>query len=264
MKKILLFFIALPSFTFSQGEYNAQIGFYGVVESPIRSNMPKMSTNFGIGLQGSYRPMPNFPMFIELKGHLGNYSSQTSEETYLFEDGSQTVTDVTFSSNMHALQLGAKFYYTNYYSIFRGYVTPQIGFHSMRSRIRIADPMDEDDCAPLENRIAFKNTGLTYGGELGVDIDVKRLITQNESDQRLYFSVSYLGSFKDMDYINIKHMEEHEHGVQHSEPATEGDRDLTSQFVNVSNNDLHEHKIAEIYSTKLSFIAFNLGYIWYF
>lgn len=256
--------LAVPSFTFSQGEYNAQFGFYGVVESPIRSAMPKMSTNLGIGLQGSYRPMPNFPMFIELKGHLGNYSSQTSEETYIFEDGSQTVTDVTFSSNMHALQLGAKFYYTNYYKIFRGYVTPQIGFHSMRSRIRIADPMDEDDCAPLENRIAFKNTGLTYGGELGVDIDMKRLITQNESNQRLYFSVSYLGSFKEMDYINVKHMEDHQHDVHHTEPATEGDRDLTTQFVNVSNNDLHEHKIAEIYSTKLSFIAFNLGYILYF
>lgn len=269
MKYLYLLIISFCSFTiFSQYEYNGQFGLYGITDMPMKSQMPKMTANYGVGMQFAYKPVSTFPLFIEFKGSLGQYDSRTSKETFVFDDNSQTITDVTFSGSMHKIQLGTKIYYTSFYKPVRGYVTPQIGYNFMRSRIRIADPEDEDDCMPLENRIAHRSSGLTYGLETGVEIDVVGLIRGGDySKSRLYVSASYMGSFRKLDYINTRFMDEHKHGVyQHAHGHfTDADgRALTTKFVNVSNNDLHEHKIAEIYTTYLRFFSINVGYVWYF
>lgn len=269
MKYLYLFIISLFSaVSLSQGEYNGQFSLYGTADIPVRSQMPRMSTNYGAGMQFAYKPVKTFPLFIELRGSIGSYHSKTSQEIFIFGDGTATVTDVTFKSGMNKVQLGTKFYYTSFYRPVRGYVTPQIGYNFMRSCIRIADPEDEDDCMPLENRIAHKSSALTYGLEVGVEVDVIGLIRGGDfSKSRLYLSASYLGSFKKTDYINTRFMNEHEHVVYdgtHGHHVDADGRALTAQFVNVSNNDLHEHKIAEIYQTHLRFININIGYVWYF
>lgn len=169
---------------------------------------------------------------------------------------------------MQKYQLGAKYYYTSFYRPVRGYITPQVGINLMRSRIRIADPEDVDDCMPLENRISHKSYGFTYGLEAGMELDIVALIRSDDySDSRLYVSLSFMNSFKKTDYINTRFMNEHEHGVydtSHGNHTDPDGRPLTAQFVNISNNDLHEHKVAEIYSTYLRFFTVNIGYVWYF
>jgi hypothetical protein len=264
----LLMLVFLPVVSYSQGEYPFQFGIFGTSDIPLKSQMPKMAPSYGLGLNVGYKPIALFPMFIELKGNFGMYDYRTSKETFIFNETSSTETDVTFSSSMHKLQLGVKFYYTNFYRPVRGYVTPQIGYSFMRSRIRIADPADTDDCQPLENRISQRSNGLTYGGELGVEMDLQRLIRhEGPTNNRLYVSVSFLGSAKKLDYINTRYMNEHENVVyspEHGNHVSEDGRPLTAKFVNVSNNDLHEHKIAEVYSTYLRFINVNIGYVWYF
>lgn len=261
MKQLLLLISLLPTFAFSQGEYNGQFGFYTPIEIPIRSEMPNMSPNIGFGVQGSYRPFPNVPIFVELKGNLGVYSAKTSKETYLFGDGSSTITDVHYRSSMNKIMLGTKIYFTSFYKPVRGFITLQIGYNAMRSRIRIDDPEDTDGCTPLENNIAHRNGGFTYGGEIGVDLDVKKIFKGEEAVRgRMYVSLAYLSSFKELDYINIKYMSDHEHGM---EMANDDNRDVTTQFLNISSNNVHEHKIAEVYRTKLNFVTINIGYIWY-
>ncbi len=269
MKNLYLIFVFFSSFSlYSQGEYNVQFSLFGVSDIPIKSQMPKMGVNYGLGMYVAYKPINRIPVFLELKGNLGMYDYRTSTETFIFDDNSTTVTDVSFKSSMHKLQFGTKIYVTNFYSRMRGYVTPQIGYNFMRSRIRVADPLDEDDCQPLENRIAHKSGGLTYGAEIGFELDVIRLIKiDGFTNSRLFMSLSYLGSFNKVDYINTKYMNENVHGVYeggHQHHEVSADRDVTLEFINVSNNSLHEHKIAEVYKTPLRYFNINLGYVWYF
>lgn len=268
MKYLYLFLLVVfPVVSFSQGEYNFQFGLFGTAEIPLRSQMPKMGTNFGIGLQFAYKPVNRVPVFLELKGNVGMYDYRTSRETFIFDAFSSTETDVTFKSSMNKVQFGTRIYYTSFYRPVRAYVTPQVGINFLRSRIRIADPEDIDDCRPLENRITHRSSGWTYGGELGVEIDVKQLISGEYSNNRLYVSVAYMSSFNKVDYINTRYMNESEHGVYQDGHVYHGgadDRDLTAAFVNVSSNSLHEHKIAEVYRTPLKFITIHAGYIWYF
>ncbi len=269
MKRFLLPIICLlPFFQFAQTEHNAQVGLFVTSEVPFRSEMPKMSTNVGIGAQFAYKPIARVPVFLELRGNLGMYNSQNRDVTYLFSDGSATYTDVTFTSQMHKLQLGTKIYYTSFYRPVRAYVTPQIGYNYMKTRMRIADPMDEDDCRPLENRIRHRSAGWTYGAEIGVELDMKKIFSGNDRpEQRMYISASYMGSFQEMDYINVKYMEEEAHGVadehDHSQMGEDG-RPLNTQFINLTSGTTHEHKIAEIYNSHLRFISINVGYVWYF
>lgn len=267
MKAIVLILI-FPFSLFSQGEYNNQIGFHGIIDIPIKQYMPKMSWNWGIGLQYAYRPFPNFPMFIEAKGNWGLYSSHTSRETFIFEDGMQTTTDVTYTSKMNRLTFGTKFYLSNFYAPVRVYATPQVGVAFMKSKISIADPEDTDGCMPRDNKIVQRDNGFYYGGEVGLDLDIRKIFTGNDSqNSRMYVSVSYLNSAKNVEYINTKYMEDHHHGMEPGNSETEEtteDRPLTTEFINLGTNEIHEHKIAELYRTPLKFISINIGYIWYF
>lgn len=269
MKQFLLPIICMLSFfQFAQTEHNFQLGVFTTSEIPFHSEMPKMSTNIGLGMQFAYKPIARVPVFLEFKGNLGMYNSQKRDVTYIFDNGATTDTYVNFTSQMHKIQLGTKIYYTSFYNPVRAYITPQIGHNFMRTRVRIADPMDEDDCRPLENTIKQRSGGWTYGGEIGIELDMKKIFTGNDRpNQRMYLSASYMGSFKKMDYINVKYMEEHEHDVvdthDHSQMDEDG-RPLNAEFINLTSGTTHEHKVAEIYNTHLRFISINLGYVWYF
>jgi hypothetical protein len=231
--------------------------------------MPKMSTNFGGGLQFAYKPIPHFPMMLELKAGLGNFSRQRLSQTYIFTDNSSTTVDVDYSSAMNRAMLGAKFHIGHEFRAVRGFITPQIGSAVMRSRIVINDPQDTDDCKALESKTTQRYSGFVYGGEAGVEVSMERLFrgVQTENKHRLYASVNFMKSFAQFEYVNVKYMEDHDHAAMEpgSGGQTTGDgRDINTTFVNVSTNSLHEHKIAELYRTNLQFWGFSIGYVFNF
>ena len=266
MKNILLLFLILSGFSFGQ---TFQIGAFVPVQIPVKSIMPKASTVGGFGVSAYLAPEFRLPIAFELKGNLGTYSNKTLSQTYEFSDGGQTRTDVTYSSNFHKVMLGARI--STRYSLdgMEMYFTPQIGFGSARSRIYIADPEDEDDCKPLENTIVQRDNGLLYGLEVGMDIQVNKLFLSPKirENHRVFISADVQGSFKSFDYINIKHMQDEVHGVSSNTPShgtSDTGNDVNTQFVNVTSNNLHEHKVAELYSTPLQYIGLQFGYVYRF
>ncbi len=266
MKNILLFFLFISGVSFGQ---TYQIGAFVPIDIPMKSIMPRASVVGGFGLSTYFSPESKLPMAFELKGNLGSYSNLTLNQTYEFSDGSQTKTDVTYSSNFHKFMLGTRF--SSRYALdgMEFYFTPQIGLGTMRSRIYIADPMDEDDCKALENTIVQRDNGFLYGLEAGFDVRLNKLIpvSKIEDGHRIFISANYLSSFKSFDYINIRYMEDKVHGVNghenHNLMDEEG-RDINAQFVNVTSNNLHEHKIAELYTTPLKYIGIQFGYVFRF
>lgn len=264
MKFMYIFIAFLPFFVEGQ---TVRIGSYIPVDFPIRQEMPKAGVVGGLGANFTLQPFKRIPFAIEAKGNLGTYSNMTLQQTYQFTDGSQTTTDVQYASNFHKILLGARFSTGNEASAFRVYATPQIGYGFMRSKIRISDPEDVDDCKPLEKRITQNFQGAIYGGEIGIDMEFGRLFSSNSSNRhhRLNASVTFIHSFKDFEYVNIKHMHDETHGVAMEESnLSEEERALNATFINVSSNNLHEHKIAELYKTPLSYIGFQIGYVYNF
>jgi hypothetical protein len=257
MKKFILVLFVLVS-AFGKAQVVGQMGMFVPIDMPDRAYMPKMGVNGGIGLNLSYSPFRNSPVYLELKSSWGKYHYQTLTQTYSFDDGSKTTTDVNYSSGMSKYLLGAKVMVGRELWAVRGFVTPQIGFSKMKSKIYIEDPTDPDGCRALENRSTHKFTGSIYGGEVGLEIDLGRIIPsiQDEYTHKLVLTANFLGSFGHMEYVNVKYMENevHDPNVVHD------DRDINATFINVGSNALHEHKIAELYHTPLNMWGFSIGY----
>lgn len=239
-----------------------QFGMYVPVDFPDKNVMPKMGTNVGFGISGGYSPLPSAPFYIEMKASWGSYSMKTLEQTYEFEDGSQTTVNVNYKSSLHKYLIGSKFMIGNNYKAFRGFITPQIGVANFKTNIVINDPQDEDDCKALERKRTQHFAGFVYGGEIGGEIDLSRIFrkVEEENTHKLVISASYLAGFGMFKYVNVRYMEDEVHDMD----VMHDDRDINATFINVSTNSLHEHKIAELYQTPLRFWGFNLGYIYNF
>lgn len=257
MKHVFTLVLFLQGLQLSAQQH--QLNFYIPVDVPFKAEMPYMSTNVGVGMSYAYRPMVNFPMYLELKGSLGSYASQTLNQTFQFGNGNTTETSVSYTSSLNKTLLGSKFIISNDFRPLRIYLTPQAGIAAMRSKIYVADPQDEDDCHPLEKRTVQRDLGFVYGGEIGFQLDLQRLIkcVSVENRSHLNVSFSFLTSPEMYDYVNVKHMQDG-HLDDHS--GADGSRDLTSKFINVTSNSIHEHKIAEVYRTKFQVWGINVGY----
>lgn len=260
MRSFLLFFlVGISGITFSQ---QTRLGFFLPIDFPVKSTMPYMSTTGGIGFTGAYSPFFSAPVSLELKANLGGYSSRTVAQTYQFDDGSQTTTDVTYSSGMNKMLIGTKIMMGGDYRTIRGYLTPQIGTARFRSKITVADPEDQDGCHPLDSDIRQKDRGWIYGGEIGAEIVLSRLLPNQVSDEghTLFLSASYLRGFDHFEYVNVKYMTDEVHTTM----ATHTTADLNARFINLSTNNIHEHKVAELYHTPFEMIGIQIGYVYRF
>lgn len=269
MNRLLLFLSFVPFAFFAQTKW--QVGSYLSTSFPNKSIMPKMSPATGLGLQLAFQPIDRVPIAFELKSNFGIYAAKTLEQTFYFEDLSSTTTNVSYSSNFNQIKFGAKYQIGNDFKQIRAYFTPQIGYGSMRSKIRIDDPADEDDCKPLAKETTQRSSGFTYGGELGIEVDMSKLFRKMNTENRhyLFASATFMNGFKPFEYVNIRYMKDHDHGALPAggaelETTDENGRPITATFINVSNNNLHDHKIAELYKTGLQYWGFNVGYVIHF
>lgn len=251
-----LLFIGSVSLSNAQDNNQFSVGLNTFVDFPVKSTMSNMSANGGIGLQFAYSPFPSTPFYLELKSGWGLYSMQTLQQTFIFDNGAQTTTDVSYTSKMSKYLFGFKTMIGHEYRLVRGFVTPQIGIARMSSKIAIADPEDEDDCKVLDSKTTQRFIGAVYGGEAGVDLDLKLLTDKVDQGEIILFAAaSYLRGFKHFQYTNVKYMQDgpHDTHVEHD------DRDINAQFINLSTNQIHEHKIGELYHSALEMIGFNFG-----
>lgn len=241
---------------------HGQLGFYFATDTPEREIMQKMSTSFSFGVSGAYSPFRTARVFAEFKASWGIYSSETLEQTYTFGNGFATNTNVHYNSYVSKYLLGTKVMLNRDYRIVRAYATPQFGLANMRTRIVIDDPLDEDGCEVLDRSTRHRSTGFVYGGEVGVELPLERIFRKDESESKhkLVLSFSVLTGIKPFEYVNVKYMEDH----VHSEMVTHESNDINATFINLTTNDIHEHKVAELYTTRFLTYGINVGYIFSF
>jgi hypothetical protein len=256
MKNMYLIFLLLPTSFFAQ---RAQIGAFISAEMPNQKLMPNMGVNSSMGVELTYQPIRTLPMLLSMKGSLGYYSRNTVAQTYTFDNGLTTNSDVQYTSYVNKVLVGAKFYIGNEAGTVRGFITPQFGAAFMRTRILFMDPAEGSFCNPLDRRAAQKDDGFIYGGEAGVEVDMNRFFktVQTPGRHRMYAAVSFTNGIGKFDYVNVKYMKD-------KPEATTGDgREVTTTFSDGSTT-LYEQKIADIYTTSLQFIGLTVGYTYNF
>lgn len=233
---------------------------------PNKAMMPNMDVNFGFGFGLTFFSQ-NSNLGFEFKGFSGEYSKL--EETRLFSfynnNAQSTYLRLRYRSKMNKYLFGVRWINVESKSVIKPYLTPQIGIASFRSRIHIPDPDDIDDCLPLENRVIHRNSGMVYGGEAGLEINLSR--HRKKTDYKgigtfFQFSVGVLRGVTEFEYINARHIKDpNPNPVSDNHTHLHRQTHLTAPFINITSNEVHHHQIAEIYRTPLRFTTINFGLV---
>jgi hypothetical protein len=262
MKKLLLLLSCATSFSYfaQSGSINSFIN----LDVPDKRVMPNMSNAYGVGMELLIPVVKEKPFYLNLSYTGAYYAYKTVSATYYFTDGTETKTDVNYSSAINKFLIGGT-YRQNLGARFPVdlYATAQCGMMVINNRIYIEDPKDAGGCKALENKNVFNRKGFLYSAGGGFQINTEIFGNESKHGAQLIDVGCFFTGGPRMEYVNINQMKDESQGTSsHSgNPSGNSVRDYYASFVNVSTNSIHEHKIAEVYTTPLRFWTFRIGYV---
>jgi hypothetical protein len=187
---------------------------------------------------------------------IGTYAQITKKQTFVFDDGTTTVTNVRYGSNV--FQANA---FTRIDVLQKGKIIPYIkgnaGLARFYSNVTVEDPKDIDGCQPLEKKSLIKDNVLALGYGAGVRVDMQSFCSKmNRGDEFIDFSVTRV-SGGNVNYINTRRLRDHYHNEPNNDPKSQP---LVQRFINASTQRIHEHQVAELYTSALQMLEFRIGY----
>jgi len=194
-----------------------------------------------------------------IESSFGQYAGFTKDQDIRFPDGTGINTKVTYTSNVLTAGVLTRYHFFKEAKV-NPYLSGKLGYANFFSKVFVADPEHDDDCKPLDKKTPIKDHSwyAAYSGGMQIDISSKK----KPKNVWLDISISNLHGTK-LDYINIKDIKNH---VQNdpSNPAPISDKTvpLSIRFVNVSTQTIHEHQLAEVYTSPLRLLEFKVGAIW--
>jgi hypothetical protein len=216
----------------------------------------QLSFNMGYRLPNYFRRVT-----VGAEVGIGTYANLRMPTTFNFEGSPPTNTHVNYSSNTYKANVVVSMDLADSRSTLIPYVVLKGGVHSFFSGIRVEDPNDDDGCHPLESKSIIKDitTAWTYGGGVRYQIFKNRYFSNY---RKHYLNIQVTNTRGGtIDYINTKKLTEHQHHT--STQITNNDESFTPvemKFINVKSNVIHNHMIAELYSTPLRLLDIRVGY----
>ncbi len=190
---------------------------------------------------------------LGLETGIGSYASKRIEQTFQFNNNTAAVVPVNYNSNVFNINLHARYYLlSNKYPVVP-YAQAKGGLYNFFSNIYIDDPHDPDGCRALqqENIINDKTFYWSAGG--GIQID-PMIFSKRKYKRRVMIDIScnriWGGT---LDYINTKRL------MDAQDVTTTGGKPLNVRFINASTQEIHEHSVAQVYTSALRMLEFRAG-----
>ena len=209
---------------------------------------------------GVYFTVPGLGKRLQLgaEGSWGTYASTQKEQTFNFTNGSSTRTWVNYSSNVLQGGLTARVLLLKDKGV-TPYLSGRAGYASFYSSIFIEDPHDWDGCRPLDQKTLLKDGTFmgAYGGGLQIDwafFHPKAFKKRGFIDLRVQ---NIRGN--NVDYINTKKLID----ASAPPPVGEDGKAVSVKFINATTNEIHEHQVAEVYTTPLRMLEFKLSWVFW-
>ncbi len=216
----------------------------------------RMANAWGMSGQLLYRfPESRFALGGEIG--INSYGCQTSRQTYRFQDGSSTETDVSVNNDFAQFNVVGRADLRVGGSLIP-YITAKVGYLHYWTNLNIADPEDADGCRPLENTTLLKDG--TLAGTLGAGMrwDMSGLF--KKMPQRKFWldvSAEYMtgGRVRFMN-VNLPPATGHQH------QATTGVADpFSARFINPQTQVVHEHHVGDVYNAHVEKVGLRFGFV---
>lgn len=184
---------------------------------------------------------------------VGTYANTTKEQTFYFDNGTATRTDVNYSSNVIQAHAVAKAFLFSH-AMFNPFASAKMGYAAFYSNIYVEDPDDPGGCKALQQKNIIKDGTFMAGFGAGMQVDWSLFSGRWSKGARfIEFSVSnnYGGN---VDYINTKKL------IDASNPPTGTDgKPLNIKFINATTQQIHEHQVAEVYNSPVRTLEFRIA-----
>jgi len=222
----------------------------GVPRQEMEKNIqPAHSLQAGILYQ-----LPTFKQLsagVELG--LGSYASKRIEQTFQFDNNTSSVVPVNYNSNTFNVNLQTRLNLLNDKNPVIPYINAKGGMYNFFSTIYIDDPNDADGCHALEQKTIMNDKTFYWSAGGGIQIDPS-IFSKYKGKGNVLIDISantiHGGA---MDYINTKHL------VDAQTINDPGGKPLQVKFVNASTQAIHEHTVAQVYSSPLRLLEFRAG-----
>jgi hypothetical protein len=181
------------------------------------------------------------------------YASKRIEQTFQFDNNVASVVPVNYSSNVFNGNLQARLNLFSNKNVIIPYINAKGGFYNFFSTIYIEDPNDPGGCHALENKSIINAKTLYWSAGGGLQIN-PAIISKNKRKGNVLIDIS-ANTIRGgtMDYINTKHLID---AQSINDPAG---KPLEIKFINASTQQIHEHTVAQVYTSPLRLLEFRAG-----
>jgi len=184
---------------------------------------------------------------------VGIYAHERIDQTFQFDNNTTTVLPVDYSSNAFNANINARFNLLSNKNLIIPYINAKGGLYSFYSSVYIGDPEDDGGCHALEqeNLINDKTMYWSAGGGLQINPSI---FSKNKRTTKVMIDIS-ANTIRGgtLDYINTKHLMDPQNSTD-----PEG-KPLEVKFINVNTQSIHEHTVAQVYTSSLKLLEFRAG-----
>jgi len=198
--------------------------------------------------------LKNLSVGLELGA--GIYAHKKIDQTFNFDANTSTVVPVNYNSNVFNVNLQTRFQLLDENThMIVPYVNAKAGLYNFFSNVYVEDPADPSGCRPLEKKNLINDNAWYWGAGAGFQINPS-IFSKHKKDGPVMIDIS-INTVRGgkLDYINTKHLED-----EQNMPQTDG-KPLLVRFINVSTQDIHQHKVAQVFTSPLRILEIRGGVI---
>ena len=245
----LLYFNAISQSLKFIGDYSL-----GLPQQQMAQNIQAIHSLHIGGLYQLPRQWKNLSVGLELGA--GIYAHEKIDQTFNFDANTSTVVPVNYNSNVVNANLQTRYQFLDEKRyLIVPYINAKAGLYNFFSNVNIEDPNDPDGCHPLDKKNLINDKTLYWGAGAGFQINPS-IFSKRKKDGPVMIDIS-INTIRGgkLDYINTKHLKD-----EQDMPQT-GGKPLLVKFINVSTQDIHEHKVTEVYTSPLRILEVRAGII---
>jgi hypothetical protein len=194
-----------------------------------------------------------------IEASLGQYAGFTKDQDIRFPDGTGINTKVSYSSSIATAGILGRFSFFKEAKM-NPYLAGKLGYANFFSKVIVDDPHDADDCKPLDKKTPIRDHSFFAAYGAGMQIDISN--SQKPRNVWMDISVNRLHGSR-LDYVNVKDIK-NQINNDPGNPVPDSDKSapLSIRFVNVATQTIHEHQLAEVYTSPLHLLEFKIGVVW--
>jgi hypothetical protein len=185
----------------------------------------------------------------------GSYASKRIEQTFQFDNNTASIVPVNYNSYVFNANLQARLNLLSDKNYVVPYINAKGGLYNFFSNINIEDPNDANGCHALEQKNIINDKTIYWSAGAGLQID-PAIFSKHKKSSRLKIDISantiHGGT---LDYINTKHLID---AQTINDPAG---KPLNVEFINASTQAIHEHTVAQVYTSQVRMLEFRAGII---